>query len=180
MKKINFLSTLLLLSIISTSLLASCKKDDVADDDNNNNNNTQAPTENTLSANVDGVGWIADVATINGVYVSTAGIISIIINGEKPDGSYFTLSLNLWNDQTGTFNTSVMATSNYVGLTYEDASGESFTAPVNGNAAATGTLKINYWDDNKISGSFSFTGGQSGSAETVTITDGVFSCINVQ
>lgn len=179
MKINNFSASLLLLSFITTSFFTSCKKEDPVDD-NNDNYNPLEPTENTLSASVDGVEWIAEVATINGTFDSTAGINSLIINGVKWNGSNITLFINFWNEQTGAFYTYFGSTTNYVALTYEDVFHDFYNAPEVGIAIALGTLKILYWDGKKVSGSFSFTGGQSGTDETVTITDGVFSCISVQ
>lgn len=180
MKINNFHFTLLLLLVvISSSFFASCKKEDIVDV-NNNNYNPLEPTENTLSAGIDGVEWIADVATINGTYDQTANIQSLIINGVKHDGSLFKLTINFWNEQIGTFYTYVAATTNYVTFTYQDVFGDSYKAPEVGIAIAQGILKIFYCDGKKVSGSFSFTGGLFGTNETIAITDGIFSCINVQ
>lgn len=180
-KTIHFTALTVVLAILSV-LLSSCPGNDKDEDnDNNNNNNGQAPTENKLTAKIDNADWAADVSTINALYVSVSGLYaSIVINGEHANGSFFTLSLNLWNGMTGTFSTSLSATSNFVGLTYDDPEGQSYNSPVNGNAAATGTLKIDYWENNKVSGTFSFTGGQQGNSQTISVTNGVFSCINVQ
>ncbi len=162
--------------ICSTVFLSSCDKEN---DSNNDNNNNQPPTENKISATVDGTSWTADTSTITGIYTSAAGFNNIAINGAKADGSFFTLSLNLWNGQTGTFSTATVATSNIVGLTYEDSNGDSWAAPSN-NSSASGTLIIDYWDGTKVKGRFNFTGGRQQDNQTVTVTDGTFSAINVQ
>jgi len=181
MKRLKFLfsvlNLLLILSLVAG--VSACKKEDDDDDNNNNNNNNQAPTTTAITASVGGVAWSADQTTILGLYVQTIGVNSLAISGTSADNSTFTLSVNLWNQQTGSFATSVTGSSNIVGLTYEDANDNSFSAPSN-NASATGTLHIDYWDGTKVKGRFSFTGGRQQDSQTVSVTNGEFSVLNVQ
>ena len=180
MKKLKFLFPLLslVLVLMISVCVSSCKKDD-DDDDNNNNNNNQPPTATSFSATVDGVAWTADPTTILGLFIETIGVNSLSIACSSADNSHFTLSVNLWNQQTGSFATSITGSSNIVGLTYEDPNDDSFSAPSN-NTSASGTLHIDYWDGTKVKGRFSFTGGRQQDNETVSVTNGEFSVLNVQ
>jgi len=173
----SVLNLVLVLSIFAG--VSSCNKDDDDDNNNNNNNNNQPPTTTAFSATVDGVAWTADPTTILGLFIETIGVNSLSVSCSNADNSHFTLSVNLWNQQTGSFATSITGSSNIVGLTYENPSDDSFTAPSN-NASASGTLYIDYWDGTKVKGRFSFTGGRQQDSQTVSVTNGEFSVMNVQ
>lgn len=172
----------LLTMLFSFVLIASaCNKEKEPDtnNNNNNNNNTTAPTENRLTAEVDGMSWAADTSTISCIFVIAGGYYSVTVEGNSPDGSSITLSVNLWNNTIGTFQADPFTLTNFVGMTFVTTGSESFTAPNVTNASVHGTLKIEYWDQDKISGTFSFVGGQDTSSDTMEVTNGKFSCTSV-
>jgi hypothetical protein len=174
-------SGLLTLLFAFIAMAAACNKEQEPDTNNNNNNgnNNNPPTETKFSCKAEGSDWDSETSDVVAVYVVAAGTKTLTISGVAADGSSITLSLTLWSGATGTFNTSIMNFTNYVGLVYTDADENGFAAPTAGNAAATGTLTISYWDETMVSGSFSFTGGQDDSSETRSITEGSFSVMQV-
>lgn len=176
MRHINKYLLLSFLIILS----ASCKKENDNDDNNNGNeqNTAPAPTTTELKASVDGAEWIAKTESINCAYVSVIGSNTVTIDGEADDGSKISLSLSLWNKKPGTFEIVQVGLSNYVGMNYHSSNSINYSAPTD-NSITTGSLTISYWDEQKIRGSFNFVGGQDNSNSTVTITNGIFSVLNV-
>ncbi len=176
-------SGLLTLLFAFVALAAACNKEQEPDPNNNNNNNNNGgnnpPTETMLSCKTDGADWQSDTINVVAVMVEVAGTKTLTISGEAADGSSLVLSISLWTGVEGSFPTSLMSFTNYVAMAYTDTSDEAFSAPNINNAAATGTLTITYWDEEKVSGSFSFTGGQDDTSDTMTISEGSFSVTQV-
>lgn len=178
-------SGLFILLFAFVMMASACNKEDEPTPNNNGNNNgggnnnNSAPTENKLTAKTDGTDWEADSNTVTCILVEMAGTKSLTLTGIASDGSSITLSLSLWDGNTGTFNTSIVTLTNYVGMVYDDGVSESYSTPNAEDASATGTLSIDYWDEESVSGTFSFKGAQDDSDNTVTITEGTFSCTTV-
>lgn len=169
--KLIFLSLLIVSS-------ASCKKDEDEKNNNTTQNNAPAPTTTELKATINGEEWIAKPESINGNHVSAFGGSTITIDGENEDGSSISISLSLWNNSPGTYEVTQVGLSNYVGLNYQNENSVNFSAPTQ-NSNTSGSLTIAYWNDNKVSGSFNFVGGQDNSNNTITVSNGIFSILNV-
>lgn len=173
--------TYLVLMTLFLFACSSCKKEKNSTPNNNNNQNSSPPTKTSFSAKIDGTSWTTDSTEVSAIFTSITK--TMVMTAKKPDGSMFTIQINLWNLATGTFNTSVVAQENIVGLTYKDANKNSWTAPTkinNTNTISTGTLKIEYYDGKKIKCSFNFTGGSQLTPTTLGITEGEISIMSIK
>lgn len=165
-----------------------CKKDDNTTDttqnnnNNNNNNNNQAPTENRVDCTIAGDDK-AFTEAFGAFLIDAFGMVTLTINAETADGESMTLSLNIWNSQTGNFTMTAVNTSNIAAMSWQDDNSDSWSCPnfINNEQTnpATGNLSIDYWDGDKVSGTFSGTLASQNSTDTFEVTNGTFSAVNI-
>lgn len=174
----------LIVLILSLGLaFSSCKKDeDKKDSSNNGDNPSSAPTENRLSCDVDGMTYVFD-QDFTAIYVEIAGIKSLTINAKTANGEELTASINLWTGITGDFQMQSIQSSNYASITWFNASDESWSCPnsINGDNSnlVSGDFSIDYYDVEKVSGTFSGTIASNNTTTTFPVTNGVFSAITI-
>ena len=160
----------------------SCKKEEDKKSTSSGDNPPSAPTENRLSCNVDGMTYVFD-QDFTAIYTELGGNKSLILNGKTANGEELTASINLWTGSTGDFQMETVQMSNYASITWINTSSESWSCPnsINGDNSnlVSGDFSIDYYDVEKVSGSFSGTIASSNTATTFPVTDGVFSAITI-
>ena len=162
-----------------------CKKDDPSQEtnnnNNNNNNNNQAPTENRLAFTENG-NEHEFTESFGAIYIDAFGFISLSLSAENADGESISLSINVWNNSTGTFAMQPVSTSNIAAVTWSDSGDDSWTCPnfINDDQTnpATGTMVIDYYDGDKVSGTFTGTLASQNSTTTYEVS-GSFSAITI-
>ena len=161
--KIETLTKVLMLVTLSLGIAcSSCSKSDDDDDDDD-----QTPKVGSISAKIDGVQWESD----NGAAGNGWNGAGLLVQGGDENAG-ITFNLKEWDKETGTFDYIYDGSSpeQIITITYN---GVSYSCPVVEDYQGALTI-TKVGDDQKISGTFSFTGYNLGSETTIEITDGKF------
>ena len=171
MKSFKSISKLVL--VVCAVVLSSCSKDS-----DSSSSNPSTPSGSYIAAKVNGANFsttIAGVSTASGSRSGSGDFTLIQVIGADMNGNSIAINL-LGITATGTY--ALNADSDSV-IAYTPPTGEAAYG-TGGCSGASGTMNVTFIDNEKIEGTFSFTGKDVNNCETSatkTVTNGSFRCI---
>lgn len=124
-------------------------------------------------ANVDGIPFVAGDETSGAVYIEASN--TLVIVGENNDR---TIQINIVNPELGTFDLGAETTfESYA--EYEVDGQTPFSTLLSEGGSGTVTITNLDFENNRVSGTFSFVAGRDDGDQTVTVTDGFFNNISI-
>lgn len=169
----TFQSISKLVVVVFALALSSCSKDS-----DSSSSNPATPSGSYITAKVNGANFsttIAGVSTTSGSRSGSGDFTLIQVLGADMNGNSIAINL-LGITTTGTY--ALNGDSDSV-IAYTPPTGEAAYG-TGGCSGATGTINVTFIDNDKIEGTFSFTGkdvDNCATSATKTVTNGSFRCV---